>query len=103
MIKIDSKTPDGTLSSKWTNHKSKINLVSPANKRLIDVIVVGTGLAGASASATVVAAEGVKAVNNVESKVWDMSKLFGGIGKAMAIARATGGKMAEANNDLSSP
>ena len=52
MIKIDSKTPDGTLSSKWTNHKSKINLVSPANKRLIDVIVVGTGLAGASASAT---------------------------------------------------
>ena len=62
-----------------------------------------TGGDGASASATVVAAEGVKAVNNVESKVWDMSKLFGGIGKAMAIARATGGKMAEANNDLSSP
>jgi succinate dehydrogenase / fumarate reductase flavoprotein subunit len=49
---MDSKTPKGTLSEKWTNHKSSINLVSPANKRLIDIIVVGTGLAGASASAT---------------------------------------------------
>ena len=52
MTKMDSKTPKGALSEKWTNHKSSINLVSPANKRLIDVIVVGTGLAGASASAT---------------------------------------------------
>ena len=52
MAKLDSKIPQGSLSEKWTNHKSKINLVSPANKRLIDVIVVGTGLAGASASAT---------------------------------------------------
>ena len=49
---LDSKTPKGPVADKWTNHKSKINLVSPANKRLIDVIVVGTGLAGASASAT---------------------------------------------------
>tara|TARA_B100001175_G_scaffold314243_1_gene323228 strand:- start:2368 stop:4371 length:2004 start_codon:yes stop_codon:yes gene_type:complete len=52
MSKIDSKIPKGPLSDKWTNHKSNINLVSPANKRSIDVIVVGTGLAGASASAT---------------------------------------------------
>ena len=52
MAKLDSKIPQGSLSEKWTNHKSKINLVSPANKRLIDIIVVGTGLAGASASAT---------------------------------------------------
>ena len=52
MTKIDSKIPEGLLSEKWTNHKSKINLVSPANKRSIDIIVVGTGLAGASASAT---------------------------------------------------
>ena len=52
MIKIDSKIPEGPLAKKWTNHKSKINLVSPANKRTIDIIVVGTGLAGASASAT---------------------------------------------------
>ena len=52
MAKLDSKIPKGPLSHKWTNHKSKINLVSPANKRQIDVIVVGTGLAGASASAT---------------------------------------------------
>ena len=47
-----SKVPAGTLNSKWSSHKGKINLVSPANKRNIDVIVVGTGLAGASASAT---------------------------------------------------
>lgn len=49
---LDSKIPKGPLADKWTQHKSNINLVSPANKRLIDVIVVGTGLAGASASAT---------------------------------------------------
>ena len=49
---LDSKIPRGPLADKWTQHKSNINLVSPANKRLIDVIVVGTGLAGASASAT---------------------------------------------------
>jgi len=52
MASLDSKIPKGPLSDKWTNHKSHINLVSPANKRLIDIIVVGTGLAGASASAT---------------------------------------------------
>ena len=48
----DSKIPEGPMNQKWTSHKQNINLVSPANKRLIDVIVVGTGLAGASASAT---------------------------------------------------
>ena len=52
MATLDSKIPKGLMADKWTNHKSHINLVSPANKRLIDVIVVGTGLAGASASAT---------------------------------------------------
>ena len=52
MASLDSKIPKGPVADKWTNHKSKINLVSPANKRLIDVIIVGTGLAGASASAT---------------------------------------------------
>ncbi|MEL1224994.1 MAG: fumarate reductase/succinate dehydrogenase flavoprotein subunit, partial [Candidatus Neomarinimicrobiota bacterium] len=52
MAKLDSKIPKGPISEQWTNHKGKINLVSPANKRLIDVIVVGTGLAGSSASAT---------------------------------------------------
>ena len=51
-MSLDSKIPQGPLADKWTKHKSTINLVSPANKRLIDVIVVGTGLAGASASAT---------------------------------------------------
>jgi len=48
----DNKVPKGEMEKKWSNHKRNINLVSPANKRLIDVIVVGTGLAGASASAT---------------------------------------------------
>ncbi len=49
---LDSKIPEGPLDKKWTNHKNKINLVNPANKRNIDVIVVGTGLAGASAAAS---------------------------------------------------
>ena len=52
MSKINSNIPKGPLSDKWTNHKGRINLVSPSNKRNIDIIVVGTGLAGASASAT---------------------------------------------------
>ena len=49
---LDSKIPQGPLVDKWTNHKNNINLVNPANKRLIDIIVVGTGLAGGSAAAT---------------------------------------------------
>ena len=49
---LDSKIPEGPLADKWTNHKNNINLVNPANKRLLDVIVVGTGLAGGSAAAT---------------------------------------------------
>ena len=49
---LNSKIPEGSLDMKWTNHKNSVRLVSPANKRNIDVIVVGTGLAGGSASAT---------------------------------------------------
>ncbi len=49
---LNSKIPEGSLDMKWTNHKNNVRLVSPANKRNIDVIVVGTGLAGGSASAT---------------------------------------------------
>jgi succinate dehydrogenase / fumarate reductase flavoprotein subunit len=49
---LDSKIPQGPLADKWTKHKNDINLVNPANKRLIDIIVVGTGLAGGSAAAT---------------------------------------------------
>ncbi|MCP4052001.1 MAG: fumarate reductase/succinate dehydrogenase flavoprotein subunit [Mesoflavibacter sp.] len=51
-MSLDSKVPKGPIADKWTNHKNNINLVNPANKRLIDVIVVGTGLAGGSAAAT---------------------------------------------------
>ena len=49
---LDSRTPKGPIKDKWTTYKDKIDLVNPANKRLIDVIVVGTGLAGGSAAAT---------------------------------------------------
>ena len=49
---LDNKIPEGPLSQKWTNYKSEIPLVSPANKRNIEIIVVGTGLAGGSAAAS---------------------------------------------------
>ncbi|MCV9932080.1 fumarate reductase/succinate dehydrogenase flavoprotein subunit [Flavobacterium sp. LS1R47] len=49
---LDSKIPHGPISDKWTDYKDHINLVNPANKRNLDVIVVGTGLAGGSAAAT---------------------------------------------------
>lgn len=52
MTKLNAQIPQGSIADKWTNHKNNIRLVSPANKRLIDVIVVGTGLAGGSAAAT---------------------------------------------------
>ena len=49
---LNSKVPTGPLNLKWSNHKNDVRLVSPANKRNIDIIVVGTGLAGGSACAT---------------------------------------------------
>ena len=52
MSVLDSKIPEGPLADKWTKYKNEIELVSPANKRNIDIIVVGTGLAGASAAAS---------------------------------------------------
>ncbi|MBL4667636.1 MAG: fumarate reductase/succinate dehydrogenase flavoprotein subunit [Flavobacteriales bacterium] len=52
MSTLDSKTPKGPIKDKWTKHKNDINLVNPANKRHIDIIVVGTGLAGGAAAAS---------------------------------------------------
>lgn len=52
MSVLDSKIPKGPIKDKWTNHKNHINVVNPANKRSIDIIVVGTGLAGGSAAAS---------------------------------------------------
>ena len=52
MAKLDSKIPAGPLADKWRRHKTEIKLVNPANKRKYEIIVVGAGLAGASASAT---------------------------------------------------
>jgi len=49
---LDSRIPEGPLEEKWTKHKSSIKLVNPANKRKIDVLVIGTGLAGGAAAAT---------------------------------------------------
>ena len=52
MTKIDSRIPEGPVAEKWTNYKAHQKLVNPANKRRLDIIVVGTGLAGASAAAS---------------------------------------------------
>ena len=52
MSTLDSKVPEGPIKDKWTTYKDNINLVNPANKRKIDIIVIGTGLAGGSAAAT---------------------------------------------------
>ncbi len=52
MSVLNSKVPKGPIKDKWTTYKDKIDLVNPANKRHIDIIVVGTGLAGGSAAAT---------------------------------------------------
>jgi succinate dehydrogenase / fumarate reductase flavoprotein subunit len=52
MATLDSKVPKGKLKDKWTTYKDEIHLVGPANKRNIDIIVIGTGLAGGSAAAT---------------------------------------------------
>ena len=51
-MKLDSKIPDGPIESKWDNHRFQMKLVNPANKRKYSVIVVGTGLAGGSAAAS---------------------------------------------------
>ncbi|MFW5753726.1 MAG: fumarate reductase/succinate dehydrogenase flavoprotein subunit [Marinilabiliaceae bacterium] len=52
MVKIDAKIPEGPMAQKWENYKANQKLVNPANKRKLDIIVVGTGLAGASAAAS---------------------------------------------------
>ena len=52
MINLESKVPEGKLADKWMNYKFKMKVVNPANKRKYDIIVIGSGLAGASAAAT---------------------------------------------------
>ena len=52
MTKIESHVPQGPITEKWSKHKADIKVVSPANKRKLDIIVVGTGLGGASAAAS---------------------------------------------------
>ena len=69
MSVLDSKIPKGPLAEKWTNHKNDINLVNPANKRNIDVIVIGTGLAGGAAAATL-----AELGYNVKTAIVDISQ-----------------------------
>ena len=52
MTKIDAKIPDGNLAEKWTKFKSSVPLVNPSNKRNLEIIVIGSGLAGSSAAAS---------------------------------------------------
>ena len=52
MKELNSRIPEGPLAEKWTNYKANQKLVNPANKRKLDIIVIGTGLAGASAAAS---------------------------------------------------
>ncbi|MDD4673144.1 MAG: fumarate reductase/succinate dehydrogenase flavoprotein subunit [Bacteroidales bacterium] len=52
MTKLDAKIPEGPLAEKWTKHKNSLRLVNPANKSKLDIIVVGTGLAGSGAAST---------------------------------------------------
>ena len=50
MGKLNSKIPEGPLAQKWTNYKASVRLVNPANKKKLDIIIVGTGLSGAGAA-----------------------------------------------------
>ena len=52
MAELNSKIPKGPVAQKWSNYKAHQNLVNPSNKRKLDIIIVGTGLAGASAAAS---------------------------------------------------
>ena len=52
MTKLDSKIPQGPLAEKWTHYKEHARLVNPANRKKLDIIVVGTGIAGSSAAST---------------------------------------------------
>ena len=70
MSTLDSKIPEGPLADKWTKYKDHINLVNPANKRNIDIIVVGTGLAGGSAAATLLL---LKEVSMLLKTIWGMA------------------------------
>ena len=77
-MKLDAKIPAGPIREKWDRHKFEMKLVNPANKRKYTIIVVGTGLAGASAAASL----------GVDSPRWTPRLL--GAGKAFAVLIAAG-------------
>jgi succinate dehydrogenase / fumarate reductase flavoprotein subunit len=52
MTKLNSKIPEGPIAEKWENYKAHTNLVNPSNRRKLDVIIIGSGLAGGAAAAT---------------------------------------------------
>ena len=85
MATINSKIPEGPISEKWTNFKAHQKLVNPANKRKLDIIVVGTGLAGASAAASqdsprrahsIAAQGGINAAKNYQNDGDSVYRLF---------------------------
>jgi len=82
-FKLDSKIPAGELAQKWSNHKAAIKVVSPANKRKLDIIVVGTGLGGASAAVMAESLEIVLSDPQVESV---FINVYGGITSCVEVA-----------------
>ena len=77
----DSKVPSGVLSDAWTNHKFALPLINPANRRKFKIAVVGTGLAGASAAATLAemgyeAQGGINAAKNYKGDGDSVYRLF---------------------------
>ncbi|MEG2771933.1 MAG: fumarate reductase/succinate dehydrogenase flavoprotein subunit [Alistipes sp.] len=91
-LKLDSKIPVGELAQKWSNHKEAIKVVSPANKRKLDIIIIGTGLGGASAAASL----GELGYN---VKVFCISDSPGGAHSSAALGGINAAKNSQTDND----
>ena len=91
--------PGGEISKKWVNHKQKINLVSPANKRLIDVIVIGTGLAGGSALAIDTHVLGASDLEEMDPFLWEAYYSFRPNDSIEVTPAIFGGSNVEADKD----
>jgi 7-keto-8-aminopelargonate synthetase-like enzyme len=76
MSKLHSKIPAGSIDKKWTDYKDHVALVNPANKRNIDIIIVGSGLAGSSAAASLAALEIIKEEPQRVERLQSISQYF---------------------------
>ena len=74
MTKIDSKIPEGPVAEKWTNYKAHQKLVNPANKRRLDIIVVGTGLVILCSVDTALCSDGVCTARRVLDAVFGLEQ-----------------------------